>query len=125
MKATNGAETLFGFQSALDCAETFLLEHMAQEKVDPLVGHARVTYSIIQLIRYCGQLKGKDLWVAYRFIADYLNSDPLRRGLSHYAPTSPGESRLLPWLMEKNLAALTMAVCYYKATKRYGRSKSG
>ncbi|MBF0194020.1 MAG: glycosyltransferase family 2 protein [Magnetococcales bacterium] len=125
MKATNGAETLFGFQLALDSVETFLLEHMEQEKIDPLVGHARVTYSIIQLIRYSGQLRGNDLLIAYRFIADLLNSQPLRQGLSYYTPTSKGESRLLPWLMKKNMTALTLALCYYKASKRYGRRKSG
>ncbi|MBF0383076.1 MAG: glycosyltransferase family 2 protein [Magnetococcales bacterium] len=125
MKASNGAQTLFGFQYALDCAETFLLDHMAQQKVDPLVGHARVTYSIIQLIRYSGQLRGSDFFTAHKFIGDLLSTEQLRRALLHYRPTSPGESRLLPWLMGKNLAALTLAVCYYKAAKRYGRSKGG
>lgn len=112
-------ENLLGFRSALLSIERFLKLAGAADGAHKMIGHARVSLTIIQLVRICGQAWG-DASLLHKFIEETIRDPRLQESLPHYSPTG-GDSNVIPLLMRWRLVRLLIMLCRYKAKKRYGR----
>lgn len=111
-------EILFGYPQALIKAGDFLRNYCSDEEIKKEIGHAYICYTIIQLVRTCGQINNTNKKKIYRFIKEKINNSNFRDNLPFYSP-SKGDSRILPILMKLKLVWPIIWVCKYKAYKRY------
>lgn len=86
------------------------------------IGHTLVHYTIIFMVRSCRQITRLNRKRIYDEIYKIVTAPILRDSLQYYSP-SKGNSRILPLLMRLKLVDLLMRICYYKASKRYGKFK--
>jgi glycosyltransferase EpsJ len=118
MMIGNNPGNLFGYKQALVSMANFLNNSNSGADIKREVGHADVTYTIIQLVRTCGQLDNSNKKKIYGFVREMINDPDFRNNLRFYSPTK-GDSRIIPFLMKWKLVWLIMLVCRYKAYKRY------
>lgn len=121
MTAGSRPINLFGYRQALAIAREYLAQAAPDVDAERRVGHAYVCYTIIQCVRLCGQLNAANEQVVTAAVREVVGDDRLAASLPHYLPT-PGDSRILPWLMRYRLISLIVRVCRYKARQRYRRS---
>lgn len=115
-------EDLFGYRKALAEAADFLDSCSSGGDTEKEIAHAYVCYTIIQLIRCCGQINKNNKKKIYAFISKFVNEPKLRQSLPFYFP-SKGDSRIIPILIKLKLIYPLILVCRYKANKRYGNRK--
>lgn len=113
-------KNLFGYQQALTNVSNYLKNCNSDADIRREVGHAYVCYTIIQLVRTCGQINNSSKMKIYEFTSKIINSSEIRDNLQFYSP-SKGDSKILPILMKLKLVWPIMLVCKYKAYKRYGK----
>lgn len=118
MKIYNNPRILFGYTQALAKAHDFLKNCCSNTDIRKEIGHAYICYTIIQLVRTCGQINNSNKKKIYEFIQELVNDSNLRDNLKFYSP-SKGDSRILPILMKLELVWLIILVCKWKAYKRY------
>jgi glycosyltransferase involved in cell wall biosynthesis len=111
---------LFGYKAALVSAGEYLVQVDPGRDWSKELGHAYVTYTIIQFVRVCGQVGDGNRKAILALVRSIIREPKCRVSLPHYAPTK-GDSRVLPLLMKLKLAGLIIRVCQYKANKRYGK----
>ncbi len=120
LKIRRDPESLFGYRKAMARAAEFLEGCNAGIDVKREVGHAYTCYTIIQLVRTCGQINKENTATIRHFIKRFVHDPELAGHVPFYTP-SKGDSRVLPILLKLKLARLIMLVCQYKARKRYGK----
>ncbi|MFC1567432.1 glycosyltransferase family 2 protein [Thermodesulfobacteriota bacterium] len=114
----NEPKNLFGYRKALANANAFLCSCQAGDRFRREIGHANISYGIIQLVRTCGQLNDSNKEKIAQFIREFVSDSEIKQNLQFYVPTK-GDSRIIPILMRLKLVWLIMLVCWYKAFKRY------
>ena len=122
MKICDDPKILFGYIRALANAKEFLAKYCPDFEIKKGVGHAYISYTIIQLVRTCGQVNDRNKKKIYEFIQKLINSPEVRSNLQFYSP-SKGESKILPVFMRLRLVFPILMICKYKAYKRYGKGK--
>jgi glycosyltransferase involved in cell wall biosynthesis len=112
---------LFGYKKALESVKSFL-EKSNLDNIDIKreTGHTDVCYTIIQLIRTCGQINKNNEKEIYKLTHEIVNESNFRDNLHFYSP-SKGDSKFLPMLMKFKLVTPIIKLCRYKAYKRYKR----
>ncbi|MBZ0105884.1 MAG: glycosyltransferase [Sulfuricella denitrificans] len=90
------------------------------EQVRREVGHTLVHYVIIFLVRTCRQLNAANRQAIFREIRELVDSATLRECLPCYEPR-PGNSRIVPALLQLRFIWLLAFVCKQKGNRRYGR----
>ncbi|MDP2922781.1 MAG: glycosyltransferase family 2 protein [Candidatus Omnitrophota bacterium] len=118
----NNPDILFGYTQALASIHNFLKNCCSDFDIKKEIGHAYICYTIIQLVRMCGQINNSNKKKIYDFICEIIKDSDLRDNLQFYSP-SKGDSRILPILMRLKLVWPIMMVCRYKAHKRYGEKE--
>lgn len=115
MSAQDNPNKLFGFIEALDRAKDFLsyIPNIKEE-----IAHARISLTIIQLIRLCGQMDAGNEKKIKEFIAELVRDPLIRESLHHYSPDK-GESKMIPFFIEMGFVTPIVWICKYKAKKRY------
>tara|TARA_B100000315_G_C14500717_1_gene552198 strand:- start:9 stop:1061 length:1053 start_codon:yes stop_codon:yes gene_type:complete len=111
-------EKLFGYQKALEKAGIFLGSHNLNDNLISELGHAYMVYTIIQLIRLCGQLTKNNYDAIYSFIDDFIRNPPTSTNIEFYKP-SRGDSKIIPILIRFKLTKLLIQFCNNKAKQRY------
>lgn len=124
MSIGGGLKRMFGYRSAIRAITSFLNTEVPGPKVAAAAGHANVSLTIIQLVRVCAQINEANRAEIYALVRDVVSEEGFQSDLRHYSPSGK-DSRLLPLLMRLRLYRLIMAVCRYKAYKRYGIRSSG
>jgi len=122
MKLHGDPEILFGYPQALIKASDFLRNYCSDDEIKKEIGHAYICYTVIQLVRTCGQINDGNKKKIYRFIREKINDSNFRDNLRFYSP-SKGDSRILPILMKLKLVLPIILVSKYKAYKRYKLGK--
>ncbi|MDI6839396.1 MAG: hypothetical protein QMD71_00845 [bacterium] len=122
--ASNNLQKLFGYKQALANISYFLNNCNSGVDVRKEVGHTYVSYTIIQLVRTCGQINNSNKKKIYELIHEIVNDSDFRDNLKFYSP-SKGDSRILPILMKLKLVWPIILVCKYKANKRYSKRGAG
>jgi len=118
MRLLDDPEILFGYPKALIKTYHFLRHYCFDDAIKKEIGHAYVCYTIIQLVRTCGQINNSNKNGIYKFVKNKINNPTLRNNLQFYTP-SGDDSKILPILMKLKLTWLIIWVCKYKAYKRY------
>ena len=118
MTISDKPEILFGYKQALVNVINFLNNSNSNADIQKEVGHAYICYTIIQLIRTCGQINNSNKTKVYKLIHGIINDSIVRGYLQYYAPSN-SDSRILPILMKLKLVWPIMLVCQYKSRKRY------
>lgn len=113
---------LFGYRQALAAARDYLEDTLPGDAAARLVGHAYVCYTIIQCVRLCGQMNATNRALIAATLREIVGDARLATSLPCYVPT-PGDSRILPWLMKYRMTGPLAWVSRYKARRRY-RKKS-
>ena len=109
---------LFGYQQALKEANNYLKISNDADDMRCELGHAYTVYTIIQLIRLCGQLNLYNYKLIYGYIKKFIKSSQIITNIKYYRP-SKNDSRVIPKLISLKLICLLMCICNYKAKKRY------
>lgn len=109
---------LFGYRKAFVEVADFLKSRGLGDNIYNEIAHAYVSYTIVQLIRFCGQINKNNQKNIYGFISNLVNEKKLRDSLLFYAPKK-GESKIIPVLIKLKLIWPIIWVCKYKADKRY------
>lgn len=122
IKICDNPKVLFGYPQALVSAKDFLDNYCSDDELKKEIGHAYTCYTIIQLVRTCGQINNSNKKKIYEFIKEIINSSEIRENLQFYSP-SKGDSKILPVLMKLKLVWPIIWVCKYKAYKRYKLEK--
>jgi len=113
-------EDSFTFIYALEKAREFLFTHGFDVSSTKLIySKACVSYTIIQLIRLCGNLNWKRFFQIRNFINQLLNKEWLENSIDLYIP-SEGESKLIPKAIKNKWINVLILVCFLRAYKRYG-----
>ena len=123
MKIDNNPKILFGYTKALLNASDFLKNRYSDFDIKKEIGHAYICYTIIQLVRTCGQINNRNKKKIYGLINEMINDSNFRDNLQFYSP-SKGDSRILPLLMKLKLVWPIIFVCQHKAYKRYKKNDS-
>ena len=113
---------IFGHFKSLPLIHDFLKDKIGRQELSQLIGHACVTISIIKMVHICrkfSKAKAKDI---YSTLQEVVNNPLLREGLKFYSP-GKNESRILPVLIKFKLIWLILAVCRFKAYRRFGKEK--
>ena len=118
MMMFNNPKILFGYKQALANISDYLKNCNSDANIRIKVGHAYVCYTIIQLVRTCGQINNSNKKMIYDLIHEIVNDSYVRDVLQFYSP-SEGDSRILPVLMKLKLVWPIIEICKYKAHKRY------
>jgi len=115
-------QSLFGYRDALVSAASFLKSYATAEDIKRNIGHAYVCYTIIQLIRTCGQINAQNKRIVYQLVREMISAPRCRESLAFYAP-SKGDSRIIPFLIRLGLTWPVVLVCRYKARRRYNKGR--
>jgi len=118
MAIAKSPKSLFGYAQALANIRDFLNGCSSNIDVRKEVGHAYTSYTIIQLVRTCGQINNSNRKMICEFVNETVNDSTVRDNLQFYCPTK-GDSRILPVMMKLKLVWLIILVCKYKAHRRY------
>ena len=119
-KLVGDPKGFFAYVYALESARKYMLKHCPDaDDVNQWHGNACVTYTIIQLIRLCGNINRHSFWTIRKYICKLMDEKWLRESLRHYRPR-PGDSVAIPRLIGWRQALAIMWVGYRKAHKRYG-----
>jgi len=118
MRLGSDPEILFGYSRALAKAKDFLRNYYSDDEIKKEIGHAYICYTIIQLVRTCGQINNGNKKKIYSFIRKKINNSNFKDNLQFYFPLK-GDSRILPILMKLKLVWPIIWLCKYKARKRY------
>lgn len=118
MNIRSGAKRMFGYRTAIQSVAEFLDAAAPGATVTAATGHAKVSLTIIQLVRICGQLDAANREAVYELIREIVGDPAFQAELRYYSPSGK-DSRLLPLLMRLRLYRLIATVCRYKAIKRY------
>ncbi len=118
MMISDSPQNLFGYKDALVNIGNFLEKCNFDFDIRKAVGHAYISYTIIQLIRTCGQINSSNKEKIYEFIHKIIIDSNIRDNLQFYSP-SKGDSRILPTLMKLKLVWPLILVCRLKAYRRY------
>jgi glycosyltransferase EpsJ len=111
-------EDLFGYRKAFDRVADFFNSCNLKHDIKKEIANAYVGYTIIQLVRCCGQINKKTRKKIYEFINNLVNEIRLQDSLQFYAPSN-GDSKILPVLIKLKFITPIILVCKYKAYKRY------
>lgn len=122
MAIGDNPQRLFGYKQALIKIKDFLENCNSRANVKKEIGQADVCFTIIQLVRVCGQINSSNKKKIYEFTREIINDSNFRDNLRFYSP-SKGDSRILPFLMKLKLVWPIIWVCKYKAYKRYKLGK--
>jgi len=122
MTILNNPGKLFGYHHALVNAHDYLMHARVDADIDREVGHAYICYTIIQLVRVCGQVNDENRKTIHSLVCNIVKNETLRKYLKYYSPSGK-DSRVLPVLLRLKLARLIIRVCKYKALKRYTGKK--
>lgn len=122
MISRGGPEDLFGYRKALVEVSNFLGSCNLESDTDSEISHAYVNFTIVELVRCCGQINKNNKKKIYEFIGNLVNETKLRNSLQFYTP-SRGDSKIIPMLIKLKLIYPLVLVCQYKANKRYGNKK--
>jgi glycosyltransferase involved in cell wall biosynthesis len=114
---------LFGYRQALVSVRDFLQGAAYGAGFKKEFGQAYVSYTIIQLIRACGQIGPGNRQPIAQTVKEIIASAELRANLPYYSP-GRGESRFLPLLMKYQLVWPLIWACQYKAFKRYKKGQT-
>ncbi|MDD5012082.1 MAG: glycosyltransferase family 2 protein [Candidatus Nanoarchaeia archaeon] len=121
MDIGNNPKKLFGYKKALENVKNFLeCSDLENINIKKEVGHADVCYTIIQLIRTCGQINKNNEKEIYKLVHEIVNELNFRDNLQFYSP-SKGDSKIIPMLMKLKLVTPITKLCKHKAYKRYNR----
>jgi len=112
---------LFGYKIALTKIKDFLKNCNSNADIRKKIGHADVCFTIIQLVRICGQINNNNKKKIYKLINEIISDSNFRNNLQSYSP-SKDDSRILPLLMKLKLILPIIWICKYKARKRYKKS---
>jgi len=123
MMIRNNPKEIFGYRQALVNISNFLNNCISGADVSREVGHAYISYTIIQFVRTCGQINNSNKKKIYKLIQEIINDSNVRDNLQFYSPTK-GDSKILPILMKLKLYWPIIWVCKYKAYRRYGKGGS-
>ena len=123
MALSSNPEKMFGFRQALTKAADFLVATGADSRTKQEVGHAYICYTIIQLIRVCGQFNKTNRQKIHELVRRIVNDPITRKNLDHYSPTK-GDSRIIPFLIRLKLVWLIIFACKHKAESRYKRERA-
>lgn len=118
MSLSDDPAGLFGFMQALNSVESYLNLAIEGDFVKKEVAHARINYTIIQLIRVCGQITKKNAHKIIYFVRKFIDKQEIRESLRFYSP-SKGDSRIIPFLIKLKVVLPLVLFCKYKANKRY------
>ena len=118
MIITSNPKSLFGYKQALANLSNFLKNCNSDADIRKEVGHAYICYTIIQLVRTCGQVNNNNKKKIYELIHGIINDSNVRDNLQFYSP-SKGDSRIIPVLMKLRFVWPIIMVCKYKANRRY------
>ncbi len=118
MSVGGNLNNLFGYETALTNIGKYLKNSISDAEIEKEIGHAYIFLTIIQLVRMCGQIKKDNEKKITSLIGELINDPHLQENLKHYSPEK-GDSKILPFLMRLKLVRPIMAVCKYKARKRY------
>ena len=113
-------EKLFGYRKALKEADNFLESYYGKNNLRDELGHAYTVYTIIQLIRLCGQLTKYNYERIYSFIENFIDNSAVKTNLKFYQPAK-GDSKIIPILIKLKLIKFLIYFCNYKATQRYNK----
>ena len=119
MAMAGNPQNLFGYRRAFGNIRAFLQDCNLAVDMEGEVGHAYISYTIIQLVRVCGQINTQNRKKIYGLVYDIIREPNVRGNLRYYSP-SKGDSRILPVLIKLRLIWPIIFVCKYKAVKRYG-----
>ena len=99
------------YPSTFKSIKAFLRKNLMKE-VDIIkeVGHLYISYTIIILIRLCGNWKFKNSYKIYRNVAAIINSPEVKQNLMFYSPTTD-DIKFVHILMKHKLSLLIMLVC--------------
>lgn len=122
MAILNNPQKLFGYHYALINARNYLQTSSTGVDIEKEVGHAYICYTIIQLVRLCGQINKHNKKMIYGLVGEIAGSETVRKSLKYYSPSGK-DSKVVPVLLRWKLARLTARVCQYKARKRYKSGK--
>jgi len=109
---------LFGYKIALTKIKDFLKNCNSKVDIKKETGHANVCFTIIQLVRICGQINNINKKKIYKLINEIINDSNFRDNLQFYSP-SGDDSKILPLLMKLRLIWPIIWICKYKSYKRY------
>ncbi|MDD2680427.1 MAG: glycosyltransferase family 2 protein [Candidatus Omnitrophica bacterium] len=118
MAIGNNLKKLFDFRPALVKIGDFLSSYISVSDIQREIGHADVYFTIIQLVRICGQINANNRKLIFKFIQEVVNNSNFRKQLRFYSP-SKGDSRIIPILIKLKFIRLIILICRYKAYKRY------
>ena len=113
-------KNLFGYKQALINLSNYLKNCNQDINIRKEVGHAYICYTIIQLVRTCGQINNSNKKKIYTLVHEITNDADVADNLQFYSP-SKGDSKIIPVLMKLKLAWPIIWVCKYKSRKRYAR----
>lgn len=103
------------YPSTFQSIKTFLRNSFVDESdVVREVGHMFISYTIIILIRLCGNWRFKNSYKVYRNVSSIISSPSVRDNLSFYSPTED-DVKFIHVLIKYRLSLLTMITC----RKRY------
>lgn len=118
MMISDNPQDLFGYKQALANVSDFLKGSISAVDNKKEIGHTYTSYTIIQLIRTCGQINQKNEKRIYSFVRALVREPELMGSLQFYFP-SKGDSKIIPALMKLKLVLPLVLFCKYKAAKRY------
>jgi len=113
---------LFGYMEALENIGAFLKEANCDADIVREIGHAYVYLTIIQFVRTCGQVNDFNKSQIYRTVHGIVKDSKIKNNVQFYS-ASKGDSKILPILMKLGLVWPIIAVCKYKAFRRYRRRR--
>ena len=118
MKITGQGECLFGFRTALRELENYFEKISKSSEFSEALQKAYVSYTIIQLIRFCGQFNKENVNTLTRVVRDTVDDPRLQLGLIFYKPTG-NNSRLIPLFLKMKWVKFTIWACQRMARRRY------
>ena len=122
MAVHRSINNLFGYGKALSNAELFIESCTLDNNINikNKIAHAFICYSIIQLVRLCGQLNYNNYFVIYNRVYELINDTVTIESIKHYTVIGNG-SRVIPVLIKLKLVFIIMMVCRYKYYIRYNK----
>ena len=114
--------SIFGYFKSLSLIREFLKDKIGRQELSQLIGHACVTCTIIKMVHICRRFNRTTAKDIYATVKEVINNPLLRDGLPFYSPGTNG-SQILPVLIKFKLIWPIVAICRYKAYKRFGKEK--
>lgn len=116
LKIFDKPENLLGYQKAFENLKRYI--DTFNLNIDNEIEHAFTSYTVIQLVRMCGQICPQNRQIIYDAVTKVVKDPNVRNKLKYYKPTA-GDSKIVPHLIKFRLVMPILYVCQYKAKKRY------